>query len=120
VVQHFGKVKLASFKDVLFSKGIEFSATESEKVHAVMGGTVAFAGNLPGYDTVVIIDHGARSYSLYGRLGQSLVKKDQVVDQDEVVGTASVADKQGRNFYFEVRRAGKPVDPESVLPRVSR
>lgn len=120
VVQHFGKVKLASFKDVLFSKGIEFSATESEKVHAVMGGTVAFAGNLPGYDTVVILDHGARSYSLYGRLGQSLVKKDQVVDQDEVVGTVSFADKQGRNFYFEVRRAGKPVDPESVLPRVSR
>jgi len=120
VVQHFGKVKLASFKDVLFSKGIEFSATESEKVHAVMGGTVAFAGNLPGYDTVVIIDHGARSYSLYGRLGQSLVKKDQVIDQDEVLGTASVADKQGRNFYFEVRRAGKPVDPETVLLKVSR
>ena len=120
VVQHFGKVKLASFKDVLFSKGVEFSAKENDEVHAVLAGTVAYAGELPGYDTVVIIDHGARSYSLYGRLGKCLVKKDEVVAKDYVIGTTSTADKRGRNFYFEVRNSGKPVDPESVLPRISR
>lgn len=120
VVQRFGKVRLASFKDVLFSKGIEFSAKENDDVHAVLGGTVAYSGNLPGYDTVVIVDHGARSYSLYGRLGSALVKKGQVIGPDEVLGTTSAADKRGRNFYFEVRRSGKPVDPEGVLPRLSR
>lgn len=120
VVQHFGKVKLASFKDVLFSKGVEFSAKENDEVHAVLAGTVAYAGELPGYDTVVIIDHGARSYSLYGRLGKCLVKKDEVVAKDHVIGTTSTTDKRGRNFYFEVRNSGKPVDPESVLPRISR
>lgn len=120
IVQHFGKLKLASFKDVLFSKGIEFAAPESEKIYAVLDGRVAFSGNLPGYDTVVIIDHGARSYSLYGRLGQSLVKKDDAVQQDQIIGTPSPADKQGRNFYFEVRRAGKALDPETILPRISR
>lgn len=120
VVQRFGKVRLASFKDVLFSKGIEFSAKDNDEVHAVLGGTVAYAGNLPGYDTVVIVDHGARSYSLYGRLGSALVKKEQVIGSDEVLGTTSIADKRGRNFYFEVRRSGKPVDPEGVLARLSR
>jgi septal ring factor EnvC (AmiA/AmiB activator) len=120
VVQRFGKVRLASFRDVLFSKGIEFSAKDNDEVHAVLGGTVAYAGNLPGYDTVVIVDHGARSYSLYGRLGSALVKKEQVIGSDEVLGTTSIADKRGRNFYFEVRRSGKPVDPEGVLARLSR
>ena len=120
VVQHFGKVKLASFKDVLFSKGVEFSSEDNGPVHAVLAGTVAYAGVLPGYDNVVIIDHGARSYSLHGRLGKTLVSKGETVGQDTVVGTTSVADKRGRNFYFEVRRSGEPVDPEAVLPRISR
>ncbi len=120
VVQHFGKVKLASFKDVLFSKGVEFSAAENDEVHAVLAGVVAFSGTLPGYDTVVILDHGSRSYSLYGRLGSSLVQKGDRVAKDHAVGTTSKADKRGRNFYFEVRRGGTPVDPESVLPRMTR
>lgn len=120
VVQHFGKVKLASFKDVLFSKGVEFSTPENDEVHAVLAGLVAFSGTLPGYDTVVILDHGARSYSLYGRLGTSVVKKGETVGRDHVIGTTSAADKRGRNFYFEVRRGGTPVDPESILPRISR
>lgn len=120
VVQRFGKVQLASFKDVLFSKGVEFSTKEGGDVHAVLGGRIAYAGNLPGYDTVVIIDHGVRSYSLYGRLGSSLVSKGDTVTKDHVVGVTAAPDKRGRNFYFEVRKNGKPVDPEAVLPHLSR
>ncbi len=120
VVQRFGKVQLASFKDVLFSKGVEFSTKEGGDVHAVLGGKIAYAGNLPGYDTVVIIDHGVRSYSLYGRLGSSLVNKGDTVTKDHVVGVTAAPDKRGRNFYFEVRKNGKPVDPEAVLPQLSR
>ena len=120
VMQRFGKVQLASFKDVLFSKGVEFSTKEGGDVHAVLGGKIAYAGNLPGYDTVVIIDHGARSYSLYGRLGSSLVNKGDIVTKDHVVGVTAAPDKRGRNFYFEVRKNGAPVDPEAVLPQLTR
>lgn len=120
VMQRFGKVQLASFKDVLFSKGVEFSTKQGGDVHAVLGGKIAYAGNLPGYDTVVIIDHGVRSYSLYGRLGSSLVNKGDIVTKDHVVGVTAAPDKRGRNFYFEVRKNGAPVDPEAVLPQLSR
>ncbi len=120
IVQRFGKVQLASFKDVLFSKGVEFSTKEGGDVHAVLGGKIAYAGNLPGYDTVVIIDHGVRSYSLYGRLGSSLVNKGDTVTKDHVVGVTAAPDKRGRNFYFEVRKNGAPVDPEAVLPQLTR
>ena len=120
IVQRFGKVQLASFKDVLFSKGVEFSTKQGGDVHAVLGGKIAYAGNLPGYDTVVIIDHGVRSYSLYGRLGSSLVNKGDTVTKDHVVGVTAAPDKRGRNFYFEVRKNGKPIDPEAVLPQLSR
>jgi septal ring factor EnvC (AmiA/AmiB activator) len=74
---------------------------------------------MPGYDTVVIIDHGERSYSLYGRLGKSHVKQGDLVQRRDVIGVTSAADSKGRNFYFETRKNGAPVDPGSVLSRAS-
>jgi septal ring factor EnvC (AmiA/AmiB activator) len=120
VLQHFGKVKVTEFADMIFSKGLEFSSAAGASVHAVLHGKVAYVGSMPAYETVVVLDHGARSYSLYGRLGSSAVQKGQLIEKDTVVGTTSAPDKKGRNFYFEVRKNGSPVDPESVLTKVSR
>jgi septal ring factor EnvC (AmiA/AmiB activator) len=119
VLQRFGKAKVTDFSDMIFSKGLEFKTAEGSQVRAVLGGQVAFAGVMPGYDTVVIIDHGSRSYSLYGRLGKSLVQKGDVVGQKDPVGLTSAPDTKGRNFYFETRKNGSPVDPTSVLARAS-
>jgi septal ring factor EnvC (AmiA/AmiB activator) len=117
IVQKFGKTKVTSFADMIFSKGLEYKTAEGSQVRAVLGGRVAFAGEMPGYDTVVIIDHGERSYSLYGRLGKSLVKQGDLVNRRDVVGVTAQADSKGRNFYFETRKNGAPVDPVSVLGR---
>ncbi len=115
VLQRFGKTRVAEFSDMIFSKGLEYKTPEGSQVRAVLGGQVAFAGVMPGYDTVVILDHGARSYSLYGRLGKSFVEKGQILRQSDVVGVTSSADSKGRNFYFETRKNGAPVDPSTVL-----
>jgi septal ring factor EnvC (AmiA/AmiB activator) len=119
VVQRFGANKVTSFADMVFSKGVEYKTAEGSQVKAVLGGRVAFAGTMPGYDTVVIIDHGERSYSLYGRLGKSLVQQGDLVQRKDVLGFTSAADSKGRNFYFETRKNGSPVDPGSVLSRAS-
>lgn len=119
VVQRFGKTKVTNFSDMIFSKGFEFIAAEGASVHAVLGGRVAFAGSMPGYETVVIIDHGKRSYSLYGRLGKANVSKGDLVKRNDVVGITSQPDNKKRNFYFETRRNGSPVDPASVLAKAS-
>ncbi len=119
VVQRFGKTKVTDFADMIFSKGFEYKTAEGSQVRAVLGGRVAFAGEMPGYDTVVIIDHGARSYSLYGRLGKSFVSKGDLIGQKEPVGVTAAPDGRGRNFYFETRKNGAPVDPSGVLARAS-
>jgi septal ring factor EnvC (AmiA/AmiB activator) len=119
IVQRFGSNKVTSFADMVFSKGLEYKTPEGSQVKAVLGGRVAFAGLMPGYDTVVIIDHGERSYSLYGRLGKSHVKQGDLVQRRDVIGVTSAADSKGRNFYFETRKNGAPVDPGSVLSRAS-
>ncbi len=120
VVQKFGKVKVTEFADMIFSKGLEFSAAVGTEVFAVLAGKVAFVGNLPGYETVVVVDHGSRSYSLYGRLASSAVKTGDMLAQDQSLGVTGEPDPKGRNFYFEVRKNGSPVDPQRILRRVSR
>jgi septal ring factor EnvC (AmiA/AmiB activator) len=120
VLQTFGRSKLTNFADMVRSKGIEFSTPAGSEVHVVLGGKVVFAGVMPGYDQVLVIEHGGRSYSLYGRLGTTVVKTGDVVEQDQPIATTSTADAKGRNFYFEVRKNGAPVNPEAVLVKVSR
>lgn len=120
VLQTFGRSKLTNFADMVRSKGIEFSTPAGSDVHVVLGGKVVFAGVMPGYDQVIVVEHGGRSYSLYGRLGTVTVKTGDVVEQDQTIATTSAPDAKGRNFYFEVRKNGAPVNPETVLVKVSR
>jgi septal ring factor EnvC (AmiA/AmiB activator) len=119
LLRSFGKAKVTDFSDIIFSKGMEFKTAESSQVKAVLGGRVAFSGSMPGYDTVVIIDHGSRSYSLYGRLGKAFVAKGDLVKRGGSLGVTSAPDTKGRNFYFETRKNGNPVDPSAVLSRAS-
>lgn len=119
LLRTFGKAKVSDFSDIIFSKGMEFKTAESSQVKAVLGGRVAFSGSMPGYDTVVIIDHGSRSYSLYGRLGKAFVAKGDLIKRGGAIGVTSAPDTKGRNFYFETRKNGNPVDPSSVLSRAS-
>lgn len=119
VLRSFGRSKVTDFSDIIFSKGMEFKTPESSQVKAVLGGRVAFSGSMPGYDMVVIIDHGLRSYSLYGRLGKAFVAKGDVVKRGTAIGVTSAPDTKGRNFYFETRKNGSPVDPSTVLARAS-
>lgn len=116
VLQRFGKNKVTSFSDMVFSKGLEFRTEQGSEVRAVLGGRVAFSGPMPGFDTVVIVDHGERSYTLYGRLSKSHVTVGQLVEQREALGVTAAPDSKGRNFYFETRKNGAPVDPATLFP----
>jgi septal ring factor EnvC (AmiA/AmiB activator) len=49
-------------------------------VRSVHDGTVAFADQFAGYGNLVIVDHGSRSYSLYGYLGSLAVARGEHVD----------------------------------------
>jgi septal ring factor EnvC (AmiA/AmiB activator) len=111
IVQKFGRQKHEQFSDMLFIKGIEFAVAIGDKVRTVREGQVVLSQVLPGYGHLVIIDHGGRCYSLYGRLASSLVGVGAKVKQHDVIGVVGQADERGRNFYFELRLKGKPVDP---------
>ncbi len=111
VVRQFGKQQHDEFVDVLFVKGLEFAAKAGTKVKSVADGKVIFNHVLPGYGNVVIVDHGKRYYTLYGRLAASMRRVGEVVNLGDAVGVLGDGDAKGRNFYFELRTAGKPENP---------
>lgn len=97
--------------------GIELSLPEGHAVQAIHEGTVAFADFFTGYANLVILEHGNRSYSLYGHMSALSVKKGDSVDAGTTVGLAGRNPAGNPSVYFELRVDGKPVDPLQWLKR---
>lgn len=91
------------------SQGIEMRGKAGDDVQSIARGKVTFAGPLPGYGRVVILDHGERYYSLYGNLGTISVSRGDLVDGK--LGT--LPDSGG--LYFEIREKKNSVDPSEYL-----
>lgn len=118
LVQSFGKQRHTEFEDILFKKGLEIASEPGSLVRAVAAGKVLFRQELPGYGQVVIIDHGKRYYTLYGRLGEIMVDVGQELKGGDGVAVTGPLDGRGRNFYFELRHEGKAKDPTAYFQRV--
>lgn len=97
--------------------GVEVAADEGTPVHAIHEGTVAFAGTFAGFGNLIIVDHGAQNFSLYGHLLETAVSGGGRVARGQPIGTVgqSLAGRPG--LYFELRIEGKAVDPLSWLKR---
>ncbi len=99
-------------------RGILIAAPNGNNVRAVYHGQVVFADWLPGLGLLAIIDHNDGYMSLYG-YNQSLLKDTgDWVEPGEIIAT--VGDSGGQSssgVYFEIRQAGRPIDPQRWLTR---
>jgi septal ring factor EnvC (AmiA/AmiB activator) len=93
------------------SNGIDIAAAEGSGVRAVHDGTVAFAGPFAGFGNLVIVDHGAQAFTLYGNLLEVAVAKGARVERGTPVGTVGESPSGSAGLYFELRVDGRPVDP---------
>lgn len=102
--------------------GIDIAVPADTPVQAVHDGTVAFAGPFAGFGNLVILDHGARAYTLYGYLATIDVTKDSRVGKGARLGLAGLPPAGGTPaVYFEVRVDGQAADPLQWLkPRRPR
>jgi septal ring factor EnvC (AmiA/AmiB activator) len=93
------------------SAGIEINAAEGTSVAAVHDGVVAYADAFGGFGNLVILDHGAQSFSLYGNLLEVSVAKGARVERGDAVGTVGPAPAGPPELHFELRIDGQSVDP---------
>ncbi len=98
--------------------GIEISAKLNDAVRASAPGKVAMLARLPGYEQVVVIDHGGGQFTMTGRMWRLEVEEGDELDAGDVLGFVapkSVDDGLGTSIYFELRHGDMPVDPTSRL-----
>lgn len=115
IVRPFGKRRVQDFNDFVTSNGVELLVEVGGQVRAFRQGVVRFVGEMPGFGSVVVIDHGDRLYTLSGRLREVLVSEGAAVRQGEPIGVTGVPEERVGNFYFESRHASRPIDPIAEL-----
>lgn len=109
---HFGWQTHPVLKQEMMNDGIGIEAQLGSSVRAAAPGRVKTVSESAKYGKTVIIDHGQEIETMYGHLGEVLVKAEDTVSQGQViarVGKSGIT--SGPTLYFEVREKGKPIDP---------
>ena len=97
-------------------QGMVIAAERGAAVRTVAGGRVVFADWLRGFGMLAIVDHGDGYMSLYGHADVLYKGANDRVEAGETIATVGQSGGQGRPaLYFEIRRAGEPVDPGAWL-----
>jgi murein DD-endopeptidase MepM/ murein hydrolase activator NlpD len=118
VVGTFGEYRDLVLDVPMQRNGIELSAKANDKVFALAPGRVAFVGALPGFERVVVIEHGGGYLSLTARLLGVAVEEGQELEAGALLGRAgpkAVDDGLGTTVYVELRHGQRPIDPAPWL-----
>jgi len=123
VAGRFGTYKDRMLDIDMHRNGVELAARANDRVRALAPGEVVLVGALPGFERVVVIDHGGGYLSLTGRLLTVKVEEGQEVGAGDTlgrVGAKAVRDGLGTTAYVEVRHGHRPIDPAPFLRKSKR
>ena len=113
----YGGKLLAPFSESS-NKGVDLAGKPGDAVLAAAAGKVVYAGTgLRGYGKLVIVKHDATFLSAYAHNSQILVKEGQAVARGQKIAEVGSTDAEQPMLHFEIRRQGKPVDPQQYLPK---
>jgi lipoprotein NlpD len=97
--------------------GILISGRLGQDVRAACAGRVVYVGDgIRGYGNLVIVQHGEDLLSAYAHNRDVQVRESDEVSAGQIIGHMGEGSPGKPVLYFEIRRAGKPVD---VLPFLS-
>lgn len=98
-------------------KGIDIAGQLGQPVVAAAAGKVVYSGAaLKGYGELIIIKHDEVHLSAYGYNRRRLVGEGVTVAAGQPIAELGLGPEQKPILHFELRRKGKPVDPQKYLP----
>lgn len=97
--------------------GILIDGSAGQAINAAASGTVVYAGSgLIGYGQLIILNHNDSYLSAYGYNASLLVKEGQSIKKGQRIATMGEGPERKPRLHFEIRRNGKPVNPQQYLP----
>ena len=99
-------------------KGIDIGGNRGDPIVAVAAGKVVYAGTgIVGFGELLIVKHNDVYLSAYGHNDRLLVSEGQAVSAGEIIAEKGSSGTDTVKLHFEIRKEGKPVDPQKVLPQ---
>ena len=99
-------------------KGIDIGGNRGDPIVAVAAGKVVYAGTgIVGFGELLIVKHNDVYLSAYGHNDRLLVREGQAVSAGEIIAEKGSSGTDTVKLHFEIRKEGKPIDPQKVLPR---
>jgi len=111
IARAFGRERDEALGTWTVRQGILFATAAGSEVAAIASGSVIFSGPFRSYGKVVIVDHGAGFFSVYGELADIAKEKGDAVRAREKLATA------GERMYLEIRRGTEALDPAEWLEK---
>jgi lipoprotein NlpD len=104
------------FTETSLLRGVSIPAKVGTPVFAAANGRVTYNGELRGFGRLIIVRHNDQYTSVYAHLSQALVKEGDNVRRGQKIAETGDSDTDEAKLHFEVRRGGRAVDPEKLLP----
>ncbi len=99
-------------------KGIDIGGESGDPIYAVAAGKVVYAGTgIVGFGELIIVKHNDLYLSAYGHNRRLLVVEGDTVKAGQKIALKGNTGTDKVKLHFEIRRAGKPIDPQQRLPR---
>jgi murein DD-endopeptidase MepM/ murein hydrolase activator NlpD len=96
--------------------GIDIAVPIGSLVRAAGGGVVATAGTDPDYGLFVLLRHPDGYETMYGHASRLLVREGDSVPAGQVIAlSGNTGRSTAPHLHFEVRRAGKSLDPLTLV-----
>lgn len=118
VTGHFGKHAHPTLKQVtIVNNGIDIRTEAGAQARALFDGKVVGIKYIPGYEQMVILQHGSY-YSVYSKLDEVAVEKGQQVKTGQVLGTVWRNQNSGIfELHLEIWNGKSQMDPEVWIAR---
>jgi len=115
VAQHFGRHAHPVLRHVVVeNRGVDIQTATNEPVRSVFAGRVLTVAQVPGMNTIIMIQHG-EYFTVYARLRSVSVHEGQQVSARETIGSAATDADGTALVQFQVWRNSANLNPEGWL-----
>ncbi len=114
IFRKYGKVKNKETNTYFDNPGIDISAKSGTPVKSVARGEVSLIHWLPGYGTLIIINHGNGLRTVYANLSTIWVKKGDRVKKGAIIGKTGES-VDGEFLHFEIWQGSRRLNPSKYL-----
>lgn len=114
ILRGFGQYKNSVTNTVMDNPGLDIACQAGSSAMCAAPGIVSLVHWLPGYNSMVIVDHGNSYRTVYANLASISVKKGQKIEAGGLVGrtTQSV---DGEFLHFEIWKGKQRMNPMAFL-----